>query len=57
LDDSYCDNPTFSLTGALCQPRKPDGAACSLPIECESYRCRDDSCVPADRDAAYCLAE
>ena len=54
-DGLYCDNPNAVLAGSACKQRKAAGADCSLPNECESLMCKKDKCVPADRQAAYCL--
>lgn len=56
LDGLYCDNPDLNLSGNACKLRKPGGAACELPNECESLSCRGGSCAaPGDVQAAYCL--
>ncbi len=54
----YCDNPSLTYNrDATCKVRKPVGEACDLPNECETLMCKRGSCVPADKQAVFCLQD
>jgi hypothetical protein len=57
LDGLHCPNPDFDIGAATCAPRKAVGSPCQLPNECESLFCKGGTCVTADAQAAYCLAQ
>ena len=56
LDNLYCPNADFEIGAATCTARKPIGARCELPNECESLFCKGGQCVEATAQAAYCLS-
>lgn len=54
-EDTYCSNPEQSPLGQ-CQPRSPDGTACTGSTQCTSLTCVSGTCQSPDVDAAYCAA-
>ena len=51
----YCDNPELNLLGSICKLRKPVGARCEYQNECLTLMCENGLCVPANKQAVFCL--
>lgn len=53
-DGLRCDHSNISMPH--CAARKPVGASCSDPSECESLACYMSQCQPRNRDNGFCHA-